>query len=122
MEHLIKNSRRHDITISTSGIMSLSARLVRMLDIQDGDTINVGCDKDNYYIYVAYRRQEAVRCKAKCYSLNKSGRCMRCCSKELAMGIINKVAKGQRTVKLPIGNAMLLNGRVAVPLITKLLL
>lgn len=49
------NSRRPDISFHTNGTIDITARVAKMLNLADGDVIDVALDDGEYYLYVRWR-------------------------------------------------------------------
>lgn len=72
MKRLLNNTRRHDISFHADGRIDITARVARVLDLQDGDVIDIATDGEEYYLYVARKAGTLVgRHEAQCYKTNR---------------------------------------------------
>ena len=106
MVSLLNNTRRPDVTFHADGRIDITARLAKMLDLHDGDVINIANDKSEYFLYVQHRADNLVgRHEAQCYPTNRRGRRnnnLRCHSKRLC-NIILALNADATDVRLPVG-------------------
>ena len=68
---LLQRTRRPDITFCRNGRISITARVVRALNIQPGDSINVAFHHDECYLLVCHHDNNTGRHIATCYPSKK---------------------------------------------------
>ncbi len=121
MMYLLGTTRRADITLYANGRIDLTARVVKMLSLRDGDIIDVACDGREYLLFkkmdavMAFGNHEArVRPSKRGV---KSSHNMRAYSKRLCMAMLRLAGKEDRLC-VPVGKPVHLpNGKVALPII-----
>lgn len=114
MKSLIKQARRPDVKFFRDGRIYITARVARDIGLEDTDAIDVACDNGKYYLYVA-RKKAPGGYVARCHSMKKGSRFMRCNSRDITDGILKAVGVKDRAYLLA-GNPELLPeiGRFAV--------
>ena len=119
MESLIGNTRRPDITFYKNGRIDLTSRVVKMLNISNGDVIDIGVCSGEYMLYVKYRNSQIVgNHEARCYASKRNSNNFRAYSKKLCDAILNicNASKAQ----LASGVAVEIDSLgMAIPLITR---
>lgn len=55
MKSIIGKYRKPDITFYRNGRIDITSRVVKMLDLHEGDSIDVGEEYGDYYLYVRHR-------------------------------------------------------------------
>lgn len=58
MTSLLGRTRKHDITFHQSGKISISKRIISLLQLHEGDVIDVMHHQGEYYLYV--KRKETI--------------------------------------------------------------
>lgn len=118
MESILGNSRRPDVTFYRDGRIDITSRVARMLQLTEGDVVDIGIHQDEYYLYVRTRGKDVVgKHSAQCFaskknSCNYRAYCRKICAAILGSSEIARVPAGD-AVELPqIG--------IAVPLIIRL--
>lgn len=97
-------SRRPDITFHRSGRIDISAGLVRRLDINEGDVIDVAEYYGEYYLYVRHRAAEVIgRHEAQCRRTNRCGRCLRAYSRRLCKALLALTKGEESEIRMPAG-------------------
>lgn len=132
MKSLLSNTRRPDITFHTSGRIDITARLVHILGIHQGDVIDIATDGNEYLLYIRHNGSEVTgRHEAQCYPTNAAGKNFRCYSKRLCEAVVDAIRHDSpgNTAVGPTGNAVRLPagaplfsrtiGKDAIPLITR---
>ena len=85
MIKLLERTRRPDITFFRNGRISITARVVRLLSLQPGDSINVAFHLGECYL-LAVRHQNAIgRHVAQCHPTKKGSKNY-CASSVLQIG------------------------------------
>jgi hypothetical protein len=75
MDNIIGNSRKHDISFSQNGKISIAARISHALNLKKGDVIDLLVDKENreIYIYVKFKAPNVGRHEGTVAFSNKHG-------------------------------------------------
>jgi len=126
MTSLLPNSRRPDVIFHPNGRIDITARIAKVLQLQNGDVIDVAVSYDEYLLYVRLRAAECVgRYEATVHPTNKGkhdSNNFRAYSHRLYTSIkqVSRVSDN-RPIRLPAGSAVILgpNGSTAVHLITR---
>lgn len=73
MESLLGNrTRRADLTFYRSGRINITSRIAKALGLRDGDVIDIGYERGEYYLYCAAKADTLVgRHEAQCHSTHK---------------------------------------------------
>jgi hypothetical protein len=126
MTSLIPNTRRPDISFHPDGRIDITARIAKLLQLEDGDVIDVAKSFDEYLLYVQLRADKCEgRHEATVHPTNKGKRSsnnFRAHSRRLCQSM--RVASGgspaDEPLRLPAG-ALVRFGRYgfAIPLITR---
>lgn len=124
MTSLLPNSRRPDVTFYPDGRIDITARIAKVLHLQQGDVIDVAMQYGECLLYVRLRSSECVgRHKATVYATNKGkhqANNFRAYSHQLCRAIIKESEVAAGPARLPAGSPVIFgpNG-TAVPLITR---
>lgn len=119
MVSLLGNSRKHDIVVFNSGRIDISARIAKMLNIQDGNILDIMIDKGELLLYVKHRNPVFGKHEAVVKFSNRYGKHCRLHSKKIAQFIIDKT-NGLTSVRLSIGEPVFYENEMMLPIITKL--
>lgn len=73
MESILGNrTRRADITFYRDGKIDITSRLTKMLDLGEGDVIDIAFDSGEYYLYRMRRSEDLVgRHEAQCHCTHR---------------------------------------------------
>lgn len=122
---LLTNSRRHDVTFCPDGRIDITARIAKMLKLQDGDVINIAVHCGEYLLYVSQRASQCVgQHRAMVAPTNRGKRRnnnFRAYSKYLCSAV-SQAAYGcdGRKTRLPAGSPVDIAGYgTVIPLITR---
>lgn len=122
MTSLLQNTRRPDISFHPKGNIDITARVTKLLDMHDGDIIDIAVESGEFYLYVKHRAGEAAgRHEATLYPTSrKVKKChnMRCHSKRLCQAML-EACNTTETLRLPVGEPVDLRGQKAIPIITR---
>lgn len=94
MESLLGNrTRRADITFYRNGKIDITSRLTKMLELGEGDVIDIAFDSGEYYLYRMRKAENLVgRHEAQCHGTHKGRlhptRNMRAYSKKICSAIL----------------------------------
>ena len=117
MKPLVTQNIHPDIVFRPSGLITLTSRIVRILDINEGDVINILQDNGEYYLYVQHRSPIGKFC-GKCLKHKNGSHYMRVYYKRLSDIIISMSGDSEAHYKT--GEPINHNGRILLPIITKL--
>lgn len=122
MQSLLSTTRRPDITFYPNGRIDVTARIVKMLGIQSGDVIDIAKDGEEYYLYVKKKAVEAHgNHETALYPAVKRSNNMRCYSQRLTNSIRELCNYPPGIIlRFPAGETKEKEGKLVVPLITKL--
>ena len=125
MNHLLDNTRRHDITFNVSGRIEISARVTRALGLHPGDVIDVAIDEvgRECYLYIKHRAEKlSGRHKAQCYRTGRGRTCnsLRAHSVELCRQMLDMRGYSAIQARLPVGDLIEIPGiGKALPIIIR---
>lgn len=120
MIKLLERTRRPDITFSRNGRISITARVVRLLSLQPGDSINVAFHLGECYL-LAVRHQNAIgRHVAQCHPTKKGSRNYCANSVMLARLMLDNCKISQQRASFMVGKEEMRNGKVYLPIIYKM--
>lgn len=88
MQTIINNNRRADIVFHPNGKIDLCARVVKTLNINDGDVIDILPHNDELYLYVKYKSPQIGRYEGQCKHTSKNGAHSRVWSKTLSSAVM----------------------------------
>lgn len=118
MRNLLQHTRRPDITFNSNGRIFISSRVVQMLSINPGDTINIATMGMEYMLYA--RHKTTGRHIAQCYPTKKGSRNFCANSVILARAILTAVGCTADRAAFMVGESMKLDDTVYCPIITRM--
>lgn len=122
MQTILNSTRRSEITIRRSGVIDLSARVVRLLGIAAGDVIDIGIHSGEFMLYLRLRSAVGSH-QARCFPSNKRRNPrghMRCYSRTLAVRMLDLVIPRSETeASFPCGEPVTVDGHICVPILTR---
>ena len=119
MNTLLERTRRPDITFSRNGRISITARVVRLLSLQPGDSINIAFHLGECYL-IALRHPSAVgRHIAQCHPTKKGSRNFCANSVVLARLMLDKCQLPQQRASFLVGTPTTRDGNTIIPIIFK---
>lgn len=80
-------SRRPDVAFFRSGRIDISARVAKILDLKQGDAIDIAREDDEYFLYVAHRAPLFGKFRGQCIRTNKRGGHFRTYSRDLSRAV-----------------------------------
>ena len=120
MLNILSFTRRSDLTFCRSGRIYISARVVRILGLNSGDSINITCQDGEFLIFaVSALKNPAGANVAACRPSNKKGMHFYCNCAKLAKAMLRIANVKTDRVSFFVGYPTLLNGTKALPIITK---
>lgn len=117
MIKLLENTRKPDITFNRNGRILITARIVRMLSIAPGDTINIAVHNDEYLLYAnhnTFGRHEAC-----CYPTKHGSHNFCANSVKLARAILATCGITEDRAAFMIGEQITIQDTVYCPIITR---
>lgn len=118
MEKIISTTRRPDITFHRSGEIHITSRVARILHLDGESCINVAIEKDEYLLFAEHYDGMIGNHIARCYPVNVGGRYLRANSVRLCRAMLNACGASRRAA-LMCGEAITINGKIHLPIITK---
>lgn len=120
MIKLLQRTRRPDITFCRNGRISITARVVRLLSLQPGDSINIAFHLGECYL-LASRHTDAIgRHIAQCYPTKKGSRNYCANSVTLARLMLDNCKVQGERASFMVGKEEMRNGEVCLPIIYKM--
>ena len=122
MKSILGNSRKPDIVFKKSGIIEITAHLAKLLNMNQGDAIDLLSDDGEIYIFVKHRNPIG-RYPAMVYRSNKHGNHFRTWSTRLSSEILN-ICGVSDIARLAVGEPIynFQDIDIALPLITRRIL
>lgn len=119
METILGNTRKPDVTFYKNGRIDLTSRIAKMLNLDNGDVVDIALCNGEYMLYVRLRNAQAVgNHEARCYASKRNSHNFRAYSKKLCDAIL-AVCKANKA-QLASGVAVEVDSLgVAIPLITR---
>lgn len=120
MTTLLQRTRRPDISFSRNGRISITARVVRLLALQPGDSVNVAFVAGECFLMAARHRGSAARHVARCYPTKRGSRNFRANSVTLCRAFLDACAVRARRAAFFVGEPVPNGGEVFLPIIYKM--
>ena len=115
-----KNTRRPDVSFYNNGRIDITSVVARVLNLHEGDVVDIDCQNGEYLLYVRLRSNEAIgRHEARCYPTKDGGHNFRTYSKKLCDAILtacNATSEARLSMGEVIEHPQI---GVAIPLITR---
>lgn len=121
MEKIIPNTRRPDITFHRTGEIYITARVARILHLTGGSCINVVVEKGEHLLFAEHSPVMIGSHTGRCYPVNAGSRYFRANSVRLCRAILNLCGVSDRAA-LMCGEAITINGKPYIPIITRITL
>lgn len=119
MIKLLERTRRPDITFCRNGRISITARVVRLLSLQPGDSINIAFHLGECYLLAARHDNAIGRHIAQCYPTKKGSRNYCANSVMLARLMLDNCNIKEQRASFMVGKQETRDGDVCVPIIFK---
>ncbi len=99
----LDNTRKPDLTFHSSGLIDITARVVKALALHPGDVIDIAHDDREYYLYVKHRNALG-RHEAQCRATNRGLTCnnLRAHSRNLCRLVLG-INGNSTAARLPVG-------------------
>lgn len=120
MDLIIDNPRRPDIRFCRSGLIRITAPLVRTLGLRPGDPLLVSVSDGEYLLHTHRRRIGGARFEAQCYPSKQGGRNFCAHSVRLCRAIFSALSLGEDVdyAAFITGQKIILDENIFVPVIT----
>ena len=116
---ILGNTRRADITFHASGKIDITSRVTNILNIADGDAVDILTGDGEFYLYVSARAKNIRgRHEGLCRPTRNDSRYFRAYSRRLCDFIL-KECNEKSNVRLAVGESVYINGIKALLIITK---
>lgn len=118
-QSILGNTRRPDISFFASGKIDITSRIVKALDMAEGDVIDVMVGNGEYYFYVSSHSSIVCgRHEAQCYPSKHGSRHFRAYSRRLCAAML-KASGFNLRASFAAGEVVDVNGRKAIPIIIR---
>jgi len=118
MSAILGNTRRPDVTFYKSGRIDITSRVAKILNLGDGDVLDIEKCCGEWLLFVKLRNVDVVGThEARCYASKKNSRNFRAYSKRLCDAVL---AEQQKTEKARLAMGVAIEFKhygMAVPLI-----
>lgn len=121
MFNLLTHTRRPDVSFNRNGKIRLTARVVRMLSMSPGDSINIAVNDGEYLLHsTPHDADETLRrFEAKCYPSKRGGGKHYCAnSVRLCRSLLEAIGSHADKVSFNVGEALTISGTLYLPIIT----
>lgn len=119
MNKLLEHTRRPDITFCRNGRIFITARVARILSLHPGDTINIIHDKGEYLLFANRHDYLIGRHIARSYPTKKKSNNYCANSVALCKAILSAVNSTADKVSFMVGEHIIQDEKVYVPIITR---
>ena len=123
MHSILTNTRRPDVTFYPNGRIDITARIANMLDLHQGDVIDIADNgRHEYLLYIRYRGDRLVgKHEAVCRQSKRLSRNFRAYSKRICSFMFRFTDRKNEPYRVPAGEVLTYKdyGKM-VPLITRL--
>lgn len=117
MKKLLEHTYRPDITFNRNGIIRISSRLVKLLDIHRGDSINIAVSDGEYLLHTIHHDNSFLHV-AKCFPSKKGSSNYRAQSAPLCRALMESLRITCDKVSFTVGEPTVQSGIKYVPIIT----
>ncbi len=120
MIKLLQRTRRPDITFCRNGRIFLTARVVRLLSLRPGDSINIAFHLGECYLLAARHDGAVGRHAARCHPTKKGSRNYCANSVTLARLMLDRCGVNAERASFMAGKEERRNGELCLPVIFKM--
>lgn len=112
---------RPDISFHRNGIIRLTAKVVRLLNLCPGDFINIAAIESEYLLHASHRAQEidSEALGARCYPSKRGENNFCANSARLCRSLFSVIGVNAHKVSFKVGTPMAINGTTYLPIITR---
>lgn len=121
MEIILSSTRRPDITFHATGEIYITARVVRILQLTGDSCINIAKEKGEYLLFAEHYDGMIGLHTARCHVVNNGSRYFRANSVKLCRAMLDACGASGKAA-LMCGEAVEINGKTYLPIITKMIL
>lgn len=118
MKKLIPHTRRPDISFHRNGTIRLSSRIVRILSISPGDSINIALSDGEYLLHAIRHPPQSGRFEAQCRASKRGGRNLCANSVRLCSLLMQAIGCHADKIAFPVGQPTIINQTLYLPIIT----
>lgn len=118
MQRVLTKTRLHDITFCRDGKIRIGARLSKAIDLRPGDCVGIADKAGEYLLYAV--KNPPGRQLARCHSSKGQSRNLCANSVELCRIILDKAGVKLWKASFPAGDSVEIDGRIYIPIITRL--
>lgn len=119
MISLLGRSRRHDIIVRRTGMIDITARVARILQLAPGDSIDILVDNNEYYLTVVHHASGGCGCFRAVARPTKKGKHFRVHSTVISRALLAAV-ENPIVARLAVGQPIRdQQQRVLIPIITR---
>lgn len=118
MSTILGNTRRPDVTFYRSGRIDITSRVAKILNLGDGDVVNIDKQNGEWLLFVKLRNSFVIGThEARCYASKKGSRNYRAYSKRLCDAVLVECGETEKA-RLAMGEAIeFKHYGLAIPLI-----
>ena len=122
MSPLLTYTRRPDISFNRNGTIRLSARVVRLLSIMPGDSINISVCNAEHLLYVIRHSDSKAgeRFEAQCHPTKRGGNNFYANSVRLCRALLSSVSVSAPKVSFAVGDPQFHFGSLYLPILTRM--
>ncbi|MDE6276835.1 MAG: hypothetical protein K2M06_01865 [Muribaculaceae bacterium] len=119
MKPILQHSRHPDITFNRNGMIRITTRVARILQLRPGDSINISVSDGEFFLFAVRHSRLEGRFHAKCHLTNRGYHNFCCYSAQLSRAVIDAVSPAKARVALLVGEEFVRNGILLLPIITR---
>ena len=120
MIKLLERTRRPDITFARNGRIFITAKVVRQLSLQPGDSINIAFHLGECYLLATRHENATGRHIAQCYPTKKGSRNFCANSVDLSRLMLDHCNIRAQRASFIVGKCETIDGEVYLPIIYKM--
>lgn len=117
MIRLLDKTRRHDITFYRNGRILITARVVRMLGLSPGDSINIAITDGEYLLYALHN--PFGRHEAQCYPTKRGSHNFCANSARLTRAVLDASRTSASRASFMIGEQIIIQHTLYCPIIIR---
>ncbi len=120
MKKLLQRTRRPDITFCRNGRIFITARVVRLLALQPGDSVNVAFHLGECYLTASHNHDAPGRHIAQCYPTKTGSRSFCANSVSLCRQMLDGCGVLGERASFLVGKETTVGGELCLPIIYKM--
>lgn len=120
---LMGNTRKHDITFHSNGRIYFSAHIQHLLNLNEGDVIDILSLSNEYYLFVRQRQKDnnGGQHKCRCWKRHKRGASYLGCSSIKICKIMLQISGEESVARFSVGEPQeILHNIIGLPIITSM--